>query len=107
MVTASKFLRSTCMHETNNQKIRFLCSDFTRLMLRYNSVIQSWQLAFSWEQGVDFQVQDVKARVLTEMAWGTMKTYIDIDSGPFNVTNVFEFHNGRWAGGTWCIITAQ
>ncbi|KAK4843089.1 hypothetical protein QYF36_003935 [Acer negundo] len=62
----------------------------------YNSVIQSWQLAFSWEQGVDFQVQDVKARVLTDMAWVTMKTYVDIDSGPFNVTNVFEFHNGRW-----------
>ncbi|TXG50728.1 hypothetical protein EZV62_023252 [Acer yangbiense] len=61
----------------------------------YNSVIQSWQLAFSWEQGVDFQVQDVKARVLTDMAWVTMKTYVDIDSGPFNVTNVFEFHNGR------------
>ncbi|XP_031280959.1 F-box protein SKIP8-like [Pistacia vera] len=62
----------------------------------YNSVIQSWQLAFNWEQGVDFQVQDVKARVLTDMAWVTMKTYIDIDAGPFNMTNVFEFHNGRW-----------
>ncbi|KAH7550107.1 hypothetical protein JRO89_XS13G0136500 [Xanthoceras sorbifolium] len=62
----------------------------------YNSVIQSWQLAFNWEQGVDFQVQDVKARVLTDMAWVTMKTYVDIETGPFNVTNVFEFHNGRW-----------
>ncbi|XP_059443753.1 F-box protein SKIP8-like [Corylus avellana] len=62
----------------------------------YNAVIQSWQLAFNWEHGVNFQVRDVRARVLTDMAWVTMKTFIDIDSGPFNVTNVFEFHNGRW-----------
>ncbi|XP_021281123.1 F-box protein SKIP8-like [Herrania umbratica] len=62
----------------------------------YNAVIQSWQLAFNWEQGVDFQVIDVRARVLTDMAWVTMKTYVDMDNGAFNMTNVFEFHNGRW-----------
>ncbi|XWS61594.1 hypothetical protein CRYUN_Cryun07bG0139300 [Craigia yunnanensis] len=62
----------------------------------YNAVIQSWQLAFNWEQGVDFQVRDVRARVLTEMAWVTMKTYIDMNNGAFNMTNVFEFHHGRW-----------
>ncbi|CAN1299913.1 F-box protein SKIP8 [Linum perenne] len=62
----------------------------------YNAVIQSWQLAFNWEQGVDFQVRDVGVRVLTDMAWVSMKTYVDVDTGPFHVTNVFEFHNGRW-----------
>ncbi|XP_054824443.1 F-box protein SKIP8-like [Prosopis cineraria] len=62
----------------------------------YNAVMQSWQLAFNWEQGLNFQVRDVRARVLTDMAWVTMKTYVDMDTGPFNVTNVFEFHNGRW-----------
>ncbi|XP_030540232.1 F-box protein SKIP8 [Rhodamnia argentea] len=62
----------------------------------YNAVIQSWQLAFNWEQGVDFQVRDVRVRVLTDMAWVTMKTFVDMDTGPFNVTNVFEFHNGQW-----------
>ncbi|KAG2677018.1 hypothetical protein I3760_12G078800 [Carya illinoinensis] len=62
----------------------------------YNAVIQSWQLAFNWEHGFNFQVRDVRARVLTDTAWVTMKTYVDIDSGPFNVTNVFELHNGRW-----------
>ncbi|PON68998.1 F-box domain containing protein [Trema orientale] len=62
----------------------------------YNPVIQSWQFAFNWDQGVNFQIRDVRARVLTEMAWVTMKTYVDMDTGPFNVTNVFEFHNGRW-----------
>ncbi|XWS38210.1 hypothetical protein CRYUN_Cryun19dG0111000 [Craigia yunnanensis] len=62
----------------------------------YNAVIQSWQLAFNWEQGVDFQVRDVQARVLTDMAWVTMKTYVDMDNGAFTMTNVFEFHHGRW-----------
>ncbi|GMJ13727.1 hypothetical protein HRI_005041900 [Hibiscus trionum] len=62
----------------------------------YNAVIQSWQHAFNWEQGVDFQVRDVRARVLTEMAWVTMKTYVDMDNGAFNMTNVFESHKGRW-----------
>ncbi|KAL3738343.1 hypothetical protein ACJRO7_019811 [Eucalyptus globulus] len=62
----------------------------------YNAVIQSWQLAFNWEQGVDFQVRDVRVRVLRDMAWVTMKTFVDMDTGPFNMTNVFEFHNGRW-----------
>ncbi|XP_057415365.1 F-box protein SKIP8 [Lotus japonicus] len=62
----------------------------------YNAVMQSWQLVFNWEQGLNFQVRDVRARVLTDMAWVTMKTFVDMDTGPFNVTNVFEFHNGRW-----------
>lgn len=61
----------------------------------YNDVIHSWQLAFSWEQG-DLQIRDVRARVLTEVAWVTLKAYVDMETGPFNVTNVFEFHNGQW-----------
>ncbi|KAK9926946.1 hypothetical protein M0R45_024152 [Rubus argutus] len=63
----------------------------------YNAV-QSWQLAFNWEQAVNFQVRDVCAHVLTDMALVTIKTYVDdhLDTGPFNVTNVFEFHNARW-----------
>ncbi|XP_010267603.1 PREDICTED: F-box protein SKIP8 isoform X1 [Nelumbo nucifera] len=69
------------------------------LFTGYNAVIESWQLAFRWGpwgQEVSFQIRDVRARVLTDMAWVTMKTYIGIDRGPFHVTNVYEFHNGRW-----------
>ncbi|KAJ7952161.1 F-box protein SKIP8 [Quillaja saponaria] len=62
----------------------------------YNAVIQSWQFCFNWEQGINFQVRDVRARILTDMAWVTMKSYVDIDTGPFNMTNVFEFQSGRW-----------
>ncbi|KAF2313467.1 hypothetical protein GH714_011137 [Hevea brasiliensis] len=72
------------------------CVDFGLMPIMYNAVMQSWQLAFNWDQGLDFQVRDVRARVLTDMAWVTMKTYVHMDTGPFTVTNVFEFHNGRW-----------
>ncbi|KAK2991430.1 hypothetical protein RJ640_019076 [Escallonia rubra] len=61
----------------------------------YTAVMESWQTAFNWEQ-VNFQVRDVRARVLTDVAWVTMKAYLDVDSGPYNMTNVFEFHNGQW-----------
>lgn len=62
----------------------------------YNGVMQSWQLAFTWQQGVEFQIRDVRARVLTDMAWVTMKAYVDMENDSFNVTNIFEFHNGQW-----------
>lgn len=60
----------------------------------HNAVIGSWQLAFNWEQNVDFEIRDVKARVMTDSAWVTMKAYLNMGSG--NVTNMFELHNGRW-----------
>lgn len=59
-------------------------------------MIQSWQRAFNWEQGVNFHVRDVRARVLTDFAWVTMKAYVDVDTGPFNMTHLFEFIDGRW-----------
>ncbi|KAJ4749908.1 Nuclear transport factor 2 (NTF2) family protein [Rhynchospora pubera] len=68
----------------------------------YNAVMDSWSLAFNWGQGagggqaVGFQLQDVRARVLSDMAWLTFKAYPDVDAGPFHVTNVYEFHNGHW-----------
>ncbi|MQM05611.1 hypothetical protein Taro_038424 [Colocasia esculenta] len=66
----------------------------------YTAVMNSWALVFNWVhdgQGVDFEIRDVRARVLSDMAWVTMKAYLDMmDSGPFNVTNVYEFHDGRW-----------
>lgn len=58
--------------------------------------MQSWQLVFNWEQGVNFEIHDVRARVLTDVAWVTMKAQVDMETGPFYVTNVYEFHNGRW-----------
>ncbi|KAK1257933.1 F-box protein SKIP8 [Acorus gramineus] len=66
--------------------------------VKYDAVIESWRLGFNWDgQGVAFDIRDVCCRVLTDMAFVTMKAYVvDMDTGPFNMTNVFEFHNGRW-----------
>ncbi|KAK1324526.1 F-box protein SKIP8 [Acorus calamus] len=68
------------------------------LFVGYDAVIESWRLGFNWDgQGVAFDIRDVCCRVLTDMAFVTMKAYVvDMDTGPFNMTNVFEFHNGRW-----------
>ncbi|KAK1301305.1 F-box protein SKIP8 [Acorus calamus] len=68
------------------------------LFVGYDAVIESWRLGFNWDgQGVAFDIRDVCCRVLTDMAFVTMKGYVvDMDTGPFNMTNVFEFHNGRW-----------
>ncbi|KAI3921127.1 hypothetical protein MKX01_036106 [Papaver californicum] len=62
----------------------------------YDAVMQSWQLSFNWGQGVAFQIRDVKPHVFTYVAWVTMKTYVDVETGPFNVTNVYDFHKGQW-----------
>lgn len=62
----------------------------------YNAVMDSWQLVFNWADIVDFQIRDVRTRVLSSMAWVTMKAYVGIGNGPFNITNIYEFHNGRW-----------
>eukprot|EP00268_Persea_americana_P051155 TRINITY_DN5627_c0_g2_i1.p1 TRINITY_DN5627_c0_g2~~TRINITY_DN5627_c0_g2_i1.p1 ORF type:complete len:292 (+),score=33.53 TRINITY_DN5627_c0_g2_i1:293-1168(+) len=66
------------------------------LFTGYNAVMDSWALAFNWAQAVAFQVQDVCARVLPDVAWVTMKAYADMDTGPFNMTNVYELHKGQW-----------
>ncbi|XP_076922986.1 F-box protein SKIP8-like [Bidens hawaiensis] len=64
----------------------------------YSGVLGSWQLALNWEPAVNFQVRDVRSRVLPGVAWVTMKAYAEVEHNPHpvNVTNVFELHNGQW-----------
>ncbi|OAY75403.1 F-box protein SKIP8 [Ananas comosus] len=70
------------------------------LFTGYTAVIDSWRAALNWGlgggPGVAFQIREVRARVLSDIAWLTMKAYADIDSEPLHVTNVYELHNGRW-----------
>ncbi|KAI3982455.1 hypothetical protein MKX01_020847 [Papaver californicum] len=61
-------------------------------LLKYDAIMQSWQLSFNWGQGVAFQIRYVKPRVFTYVAW----VDVDVETGPFNVTNVYEFHKGQW-----------
>ncbi|KAK6117001.1 hypothetical protein DH2020_049245 [Rehmannia glutinosa] len=63
----------------------------------YNAVMENWQLAFALEIGSAYQIiQDVRARVMADVAWVTMKAYLEMDNLPYNLTNVYEFHDGRW-----------
>ncbi|KVH95324.1 F-box protein SKIP8-like [Cynara cardunculus var. scolymus] len=66
------------------------------LFTGYSGVLGSWQLSFNWDPAVDFQVGDVRSRVLTGVAWVTMKAYVGVEHNPLNVTNVFEVQNGQW-----------
>ncbi|URD72888.1 F-box protein [Musa troglodytarum] len=70
------------------------------LFTGYGAVIDSWALALNWGQGggqeIDLQVRDVRARILDGMAWVTMTTYIGVDLEAYYVTNIYEFHDGRW-----------
>ncbi|KAH9607824.1 hypothetical protein KSS87_016405 [Heliosperma pusillum] len=62
----------------------------------YTAVMDSWRITFNWQQAEGFQVRDVRARVMSDMAWVTMKTYDNMEAKVYNVTNVFECHEGRW-----------
>ncbi|KAI7742455.1 hypothetical protein M8C21_007616 [Ambrosia artemisiifolia] len=64
----------------------------------YSGVLSSWQLALNWEPAVNFQVRDVRSRVLPGVAWVTMKAYVGMEHNthPMSMTNVFELHNGEW-----------
>ncbi|KAG6469473.1 hypothetical protein ZIOFF_074190 [Zingiber officinale] len=56
-------------------------------------------LIFNWDRGgvqeIDLQLRDVRA-FLDNAAWVTMDSYVGLGRGSFHVTNIFEFHHGRW-----------
>lgn len=62
----------------------------------YDKVLQSWGIFFDWDQQYDIQVHDVRVRVFGDMAWVTLKVFVDGAVEPLLVTNIYEFHNGRW-----------
>ncbi|KAJ7523274.1 hypothetical protein O6H91_18G044800 [Diphasiastrum complanatum] len=62
----------------------------------YETVIENWRLVFNWSQRYDFQLQDVRVRVYGDMAWVTLKEYVNASEEPLLATNCFEFHGGQW-----------
>ncbi|CAH8275553.1 unnamed protein product [Arabidopsis lyrata] len=63
----------------------------------FDAVMQRWEFCFdNWEIGFPLEALEVRTRILDSVAWGTMIALHHIIGGPFNVTNVFELHNGRW-----------
>uniref|UniRef100_A0A0D6R7S7 F-box domain-containing protein n=1 Tax=Araucaria cunninghamii TaxID=56994 RepID=A0A0D6R7S7_ARACU len=68
-----------------------------RILTGYDAVIESFEPpAFNWNQRYDCQLRDVRVRVLGDMAWVTLKEYVNAASEPFLVTNIYEVHNGQW-----------
>ncbi|XP_074578985.1 F-box protein SKIP8-like [Curcuma longa] len=67
----------------------------------YKEVMDRWALIFGWGvpgdgQGIDVQIKNVRVRILEDVAWVTMDAYMEVDFGPFCVTNAYEFHDGQW-----------
>ncbi|KAG7546392.1 SnoaL-like domain [Arabidopsis suecica] len=63
----------------------------------FDAVMQRWEFCFdNWEIGFPLQALEVRTRILESVAWVTMIALHHIIGSPFNITNVFELHNGRW-----------
>ena len=62
----------------------------------YNAVMGSRQILLGREDVAAFRIQDVRVRVLSNVAWLTMKVYLENVPGLFNMTNIYELRDGRW-----------
>lgn len=66
------------------------------LLSGYVAVMQSWELAFNWNQQYECQLSDIRVRVVGGMAWVTLKEYVNAALEPFLVTNIYELHDRQW-----------
>eukprot|EP00250_Pteridium_aquilinum_P026694 c33435_g1_i1 orf=385-1188(+) len=62
----------------------------------YDSVMENWRTIFGWNQGFEFDLQEERARVSGNVAWVTLKEFINSSTEPLLTTNVFELHHGHW-----------
>ena len=58
--------------------------------------MESWRSVLSWRQNLEFDLQEERARVFGNMAWVTVKVFINSSAEPLFTTNVYEFHDGQW-----------
>lgn len=63
---------------------------------RYEAVMENWHLVFNWSQRYDFVLSDLRVRVAGEVAWVTLKEFVNSSMEPLMATNCFEFHDGHW-----------
>ncbi|ANM66251.1 F-box family protein [Arabidopsis thaliana] len=65
------------------------------LFTGFDAVMQRWDFCFdNWEIGFPTYVIESRTRILSSVAW--VSTIALHHIGQFNITNVFELHNGRW-----------
>lgn len=62
----------------------------------YDSIMEHWRTIFSWNQRFDYDLQEERARVFGNVAWVTLKEFINSSTEPLLTTNVFELHHGHW-----------
>lgn len=62
----------------------------------YEAVMENWHLVFNWSQRYDFVLSDLRVRVAGEVAWVTLKEFVNSSMEPLMATNCFEFHDGHW-----------
>ncbi|MQL80824.1 hypothetical protein Taro_013282, partial [Colocasia esculenta] len=96
----AKFFDAIRNRSLQEMSLIWLVTDYVKcvhgsgeLFSGYTSVMDSWELAFDWiqgGQGGEFEIQDLRARVVGEVAWITMTL------GSFHVTNIFELCVRKW-----------
>lgn len=62
----------------------------------YDSIMEYWRTVFSWNQRFEFDLQLERARVFGDVAWVTLKEFINSSTEPLLTTNVFELHHDHW-----------
>ncbi|GBG88601.1 hypothetical protein CBR_g48131 [Chara braunii] len=67
-----------------------------QLVSGYSAVIERWRTVFSWTERFDFVLRDVRPRVMGDVAWVTLKKFVNGSVHPILATNCFELHNKKW-----------
>lgn len=64
----------------------------------YDVVMENWKMVFNWSQRYDFSLDEVRVRVRVrgDIAWVTVKEFVNDSVEPLLATNCFELHNGQW-----------
>ncbi|CAM6117356.1 unnamed protein product [Calypogeia fissa] len=66
------------------------------LLSGYDLVMENWRTVFNWSQCYDFELEDIRIRVVGDVAWVTAKEFINSSRHPLVVTNCYEFHDDQW-----------
>ncbi|OAE21327.1 hypothetical protein AXG93_868s1660 [Marchantia polymorpha subsp. ruderalis] len=66
------------------------------LLSGYDVIMENWRVVFNWSQRYDFQLKDVRVRVVGDMAWVTAKEFVNASRQPLLATNCYELHDGQW-----------
>eukprot|EP00249_Psilotum_nudum_P007863 c20873_g1_i1 orf=291-1298(-) len=103
METNRNFYKSFCAKSLRGMSRLWLCADYVKctrpggeFLSGYDAIMENWRAVFSWSQKFDFKLRDERVRVMGNMAWVTLKEFINSSVDPLLATNIYEFHDGHW-----------